>query len=58
MIKGLVRRALKKSLGLEAYGAEDPNLLAYTITARTTRRLIHFYDLLSQVKGSTLADRT
>jgi len=50
MIKRLARRVLSKTLGWEVYKATDPRLSAFTISAQTTRRLIHFGDLLTQVK--------
>ena len=50
MIKRLARRVLSKTLGWEVYKATDPRLSEYTITAQTTRRLVHFGDLLTQVK--------
>ena len=50
MIKRLARRALRKTLGLEVSRVRDARLPAYTITAQTTRRLVYFRDLLTQVK--------
>jgi len=50
MIKRLARRVLSKTLGWEVYKATDPRLSQYTITAQTTRRLVHFGELLTQVE--------